>query len=107
MKTKNAMLAEIIEICCDLSYTKGVPEELKPKFLVLGKRLRGSLVNLITADFNEDTPEFQDANKKIEEINTELKKVAKELKDAADAVEQTARLVSVLDNLIGLAVNFV
>jgi len=106
-RTDNQKLAEIITLCFDLSMDGGVPEKLRPKFLVLGKRLRGTLINLLSAQFDSQTPKFIKANKKIEEVNKALKKTAEDLKEIADTIEQIGKLVGILDGLLGIAVSFV
>ncbi len=100
-------LVEIITLCFDLSMDGGVPEELRPKFLVLGKRLRGTLMNLLAGQFDAQKPKFVEANKKIKKVNRALKKTARDLSNIADTLEQTGKLIEILDDLLGIAVSFV
>ncbi len=106
MKTENALLTEIIEACFDLSMHGQVPPEQRADFLALGKRLRGTLVNLLTAEFIEGTAAVSEANRKISELNQALKQEAKALANIANTVEQIGQLVSTLDGLLKLAVGF-
>lgn len=106
MKTENVVLTEIIETCFKLSADDRVPPNLQSEFLALGKRLRGTLVNLLTAEFNEGTAKVNEANQKIKEINQSLKVDVLELKLIADHVEQIGKLVSMLDGLLKLAAGF-
>jgi phage-related tail protein len=105
-KTDNLKLAEIAILCFDLGTSESVPPELRPAFLVLGKRLRGTLMNLLSAQFDSQTPKFIEANKKIGEANKALKKTAEDLKEAADTIEQTGKLIGILDGLLGIAIRF-
>jgi hypothetical protein len=106
-RINNQELTEIIISCFDLVTNGDVPSEFRPKFLALGKRLRGTLMNLLSAQFDSQTPQFIEANKKIEEVNKALKKAAGELKKFADTIEQVGKLVGILDDLLGIAASFV
>jgi len=107
MKIENQILTEIIMACFDLASDSSVPEDLRPKFLAMGKRLRGLLLNLITADFEAETPEFKEANQKLRRVNAFLRQQAQSLDDLANAIEQLGRLVGILDGLLGMAIGFV
>ncbi len=106
MRTDNQNLASIIELCFDYSSDNRVSEELQTRFLALGKRLRGTLVNLITAQFEAETAQFIEANNQITILNNRLKNEAQVLDNVANTVEQLGQLVSILDDLIGIAASF-
>ena len=106
MRTDNQNLASIIELCFDYSLDDRVPEELQKKFLALGKRLRGTLLNSITAEFEGDTAQVIEANNQIKAVNNELKNETQVLDNIANTVEQLGQLVSILDDLIGIALSF-
>ena len=107
MKISNAKLAEIVELCFDLSMDGRLSPEMRQEFMVLGKRLRGSLLNLISAEFEKGTSEFTKANAKIEEINKDLKNATQALDNTAKAIGQLGELVSILDDLLKIASSFV
>jgi hypothetical protein len=100
-------LTDCIVECFDLSSSGAVPSEFRGEFLALGKRLRGALVNLISAKFSEGTGAVHAANLQIAEVNRRLKAEAKKLNDFADAVRAGAALVGTLDSLLKVAVAFV
>ncbi|MHC4570896.1 MAG: hypothetical protein ACYS0C_02310 [Planctomycetota bacterium] len=106
MRTDNQKLASIIELCFDYSSNDRVSEEDQKKFLALGKRLRGTLLNLITAEFEADTAQVIEANSQIESVNNKLRNEAQVLDDIANTIEQLGRLASILDDLIGIAAIF-
>lgn len=102
----NETLTKMILLCFDLSTDGGVPAEFRPEFLALGKRLRGTLVNLLSADFDNSAPKFIDAKDKLKAVNKALKATAEELKKFADTVEEVGKLIGVLDDLLKIAVGF-
>jgi len=107
MKIDNQTLTAIIMCCFDLASDDRVPEDWRPQFLAMGKRLRGLLLNLITADFEADTPKFKEASQRLREVNTLLRQEAQVLNDIANAIEQIGKLVGILDELLGVAIKFV
>jgi len=102
-----AELAEIISMCFDLSMTVGLDEQLRADCLVAGKRLRGILVNLLSARFESSSQEFQEASANLTRINKQLIKVFEGLEKVAKLVEDIGGLISQLDGLLKLAVAFV
>ena len=107
MRTENQILASVIEKCFEYSMDGRFTQDRRSEFLVLGKRLRGSLVNLVTANFKEDTAELNNANKKLKDVNDKLKKEIETLNNVADTVEQIGQLVGILDDLLKLAGGFI
>lgn len=106
MKTDNTLLTRTIEACFGLSMDGRLSAEKRRKFLALGKRLRGSLMNLLTAEFNQGTAAVEEANRMLRSINRRLKQETDSLSNIADTIEQLSSLVSVLDGLIGLPAKF-
>lgn len=106
-KIDNVVLTKMILRCFDLSTDGGVPAEFRPDFLALGKRLRGTLVNLLSAQFDSTAPAFVDAKDKLKAVNKTLKETADKLKKFADTVEQVGQLIGILDDLLKIAVSFV
>ena len=78
----------------------------RTKFLVAGKRLRGSLLNLISARFN-DTAALAAANARLDIINTRLGREKEVLENTAAVLKNLGTLTSALDRLLGSAVLFV
>ena len=76
-------------------------------FLADGKRLRGQLLNLISAQFNDGTQAVADANNQLQTINNELSVDATTLANTADQLDKIATLISNLDQLLSIAAKFV
>jgi exonuclease VII small subunit len=107
MRLDNQMLTQVIERCFDLSMSGALPPERRRDYLMLGKRLRGSLLNVLSAQFDETAPEFQAANKALSETNAELAKAQQSLEDALKAVQRVGELASKLDDVLKVADKFV
>jgi hypothetical protein len=107
MKLKCEELTKTIMECFDNSMDNRFTTEERKEFLVNGKRLRGSLINLLSADFNEETAEIIESNNLIKEINVSLKEKDRMLDNAAVVVDNITKLVSILDDLLKLAASFV
>lgn len=102
-----ATLTKLINLCFDLSTDGGVPPEVRPQFLALGKRLRGTLVNLLSVQFDENAPRFIAAGQALKRVNAELKRTAERLDRFANTIESIGKLIGVLDDLLQIAVGFV
>jgi hypothetical protein len=107
MKINNGELTQVIDHCFDLSMDGRVHPDDRNEFLALGKRLRGSLLNLLTARFEEGTQEVIEANTKIEGLNKSLSSTTQVLNNTAQGIRQLGQLVSILDGLLKIASNFV
>lgn len=107
MKINNAELTQVTERCFDLSMDGRVQSADRKEFLTLGKRFRGSLLNLLTAQFAEGTQSVIDANTKIEGLNKRLSSTTQVLNNTAQVIDQLGQLVSVLDDLLKIASAFV
>jgi hypothetical protein len=103
----NVTLTKMIHLCFDLSTNGGVPDEFQPIFFAMGKRLRGTLVNLLSVQFDSQAPKFISASAELKEVNKALKKTSDNLTKFADTVEQIGKLLGVLDDLLSIAVSFV
>ena len=106
-RTDNETLTKIIITCFDLATDGGVPAAFRPDFLILGKRLRGNLINLLSAEFDSATPQFVEVNANIKTVNKALKKTATDLAKFADTIEQVGKLIGTLDGLLKFAVKFI
>lgn len=75
-------------------------------FLALGKRLRGCLVNLLSATFKDGTPQVVAANQAIAANNKTLSDAVQTLGKAGQILNNLDQLVGVLDGLLQLAAGF-
>jgi hypothetical protein len=100
-------LTEIVDRCFDLAMDNRLTEAQCTKYLVAGKKLRGSLLNLISARFEEGTAELEEANEQLADVNAALKKDAEAIKNVADTVKSLSTLVGSLDKLLGVAESFI
>ena len=100
-----AALASVINQCFDLSrLTYTFSDEQCKHFLYEGKRLRGLLVNLISARFGQElTPEVVAANTKLAGVAKDLEKVKQELEHYAATVKSLTDIVGALEGLLKAA----
>ena len=106
-RLENQKLTQIIELCFDLSMDGSLTKEQRRDYLVLGKRLRGSLMNLLSQQFDEAAPEFIAANKALQETSDQLAKTQTSLEDAAKALARVGELAGKLDDVLKVAEKFV
>jgi len=99
-------LTNLITTCFNLSMDGRITDAQHGEFLVVGKRLRGCLVNLLSAQFNDGTQQVLDANQKLDQINQLAAQAAQSLTAATNVLSQLNTLVNVLDDLLKLASSF-
>jgi hypothetical protein len=99
-------LAQIVERCFDYAMDGRLSPARRTKFLVAGKRLRGSLLNLISARFN-DTEALAAANARLEAVNARLARQKDVLERTSQVIKDLGTLISSLDRLLGTATRFV
>ena len=99
-------LTAIIDQCLDYSMDGRLPQSRRTEFLATAKRLRGALVNLLSARFEERTKGLSKANADLEGLNRRLEKEARVLADAAGTLADLAKIVGSLDKLLGVATRF-
>jgi hypothetical protein len=104
MKTDNQELVKCIEACLDLSMDDRLSQERQNELLALGKRLRGSLVNLLTSEFPEDLKQVKDANHQLKAINQTLEDKNEAIQHIADTITRVSQVVRVLDGLLKFAI---
>ena len=107
MTVDTTTLTETINRCFDYSMDGRLTPARQTKYLTQGKRLRGHLLNLISARFEDGTQAVIDANAKLKEVNAQLKDSVASLERAAEVLANIAKLVKVLDGLLGIAASFV
>ena len=96
-------LMSTINQCFDLAMDARLTPNDQLEFLAAGKRLRGYLINLVTARFDSTAPELVAANKALTAVNKDLKAVAQSLANASKIVGDFASLISALDGLLKVA----
>jgi hypothetical protein len=99
-------LTELITNCFKLSMDGALTDEQRNEFLVAGKRLRGSLLNLLSAQFNDATQEVLDANSELDETNEQVVLVTDHLASVDNTLARINSLVTVLDDLLKIAASF-
>src|SRR5260370_42423114 len=100
-------LAAIINRCFAFSADGRFSDAQQSSFLVDGKRLRGLLLNLLSAQFNDGTQAVLDANSRLTEVNTKLANSTAALANTAQTLNDVASLVGNLDKLLNVAARFV
>lgn len=101
-------LAAAVRLCFANARDLQFSTEQRQEFLFQGKRLRGALVNLISAQFDEGiTPEVNAANSELRSITRRLKDTKATLERYAETVERISNLVGALDGLLKLVAKFV
>lgn len=105
-KVDSVTLTAVIDRCLDYSMDGRFTQAQRSEFLTLAKRLRGSLLNLLSARFDEGTQALKEANADLTAINTQLRKEAETLAKTAQTLADLAKLVGALDKLIGVAGSF-
>jgi phage tail protein X len=93
-------LAAIVERCFDLSMDADLDAARQGSFLAAGKRLRGYLLNLVSARFEARTQELLEANAGLAEAQALLARDIKRVQDARAAVKKLADLVEKLDDAL-------
>ena len=102
-----ASLSTLITQCFFLSGDGRLSAEKRSAFLVAGKRLRGLLVNLISAQFDDTTQEVLDANQQMQAASDKVKQLSVSLKKLDDTLNTVNTVVQTLDGLLSLAAKFV
>ena len=106
MTTDNDVLTAMITTCFSLSMNDAFSTDEQTEFLVLGKRLRGTLVNLLSATFDDGTPAVVAANSEIQTVNGQLNQATQNLANVANTIQNLGNLVSTLDGLLKVASGF-
>ena len=105
-KTENELLVACIEKCFDLSMDGRLSQARQNDMLALGKRLRGALINLLTARFAEDFQQIDEANKQIQQVSQMLDSSNKAINKIPDTIKRVNKLLKALDKLLKFAVSF-
>ena len=107
LKVDTTTLADIVNQCfafaSDVRFT--LPQQ--KALLADGKRLRGLLLNLLSAQFDDGTPAVVDANNQLVGVNNDLADATAALANVAKTLGDVANLVGNLDQLLNIAVSFI
>lgn len=106
LRVDTTTLSDIINQCFAYSTDGRVSPSGQAAFLADGKRLRGLLLNLLSAQFNDGTQAVVDANSALRTVNTKLSDSAQALSDVATTLNGVATLVGTLDKLLNVAAGF-
>jgi len=107
MTVDTITLTAVINQCFELSMDGQLSAAQRSKFLAHGKRLRGHLMNLLSAQFTESSEALINANERLSEVNNELKDDAAVLAETAAVLNNIAKLSGTLDKLLNVAVAFI
>jgi hypothetical protein len=99
-------LAQIVDRCFDYAMDARLSQARRTRFLAAGKRLRGCLLNIISARFN-DTAALAAANARLDALNMRLGRRKEVMEKTADVLKDLGTLASALDTLLATAVLFV
>src|SRR5215467_9552927 len=102
-----ATLTTIINQCFTYSMNLQFSAQDRNSFLVEGKRLRGQLLNLLSAQFDAASPQLAAANQNLIQVNSSLSKSATVFANAGQTLNNIPALVGTLDKLLSIATSFV
>ena len=107
IKVDNTTLADIINQCFGYSSDGRLSPGQQAMLLADGKRLRGLLLNLLSAQFDDGTQAVLDANGQLKTLNAELANSAAALENAAQTLDDVSSLVGNLDKLLNVVAKFI
>jgi hypothetical protein len=99
-------LADNVDACFERALDDRIGDMERRQYLLEGKRLRGELLNLVSARFNDGTKAVADANQRLLLVNAKLKSDADAIGSAVTTLQQVADLVGALDDVLKVAVSF-
>lgn len=106
LKVDTTTLTDIIDQCFDYSMDGRFSDDEQTALLADGKRLRGLLMNLLSAQFDDGTPEVLAANQQLSTVNASISNDAAALVNKAKTLNDVASLVGNLDKLLNVATTF-
>ena len=107
IRVDTTVLADLINRCFAFAMDARVAPDTQAALLADGKRLRGLLLNLLSAQFDDGTQAVVDANQQLTEVNTRLSNSVTVLENMAESLAAVASIVGSLDKLLGVATAFV
>jgi hypothetical protein len=107
IRVDTTVLADLINRCFAFATDARVAPGAQAAFLADGKRLRGLLLNLLSAQFDDGTQAVVDANQQLTDVNARLSNSVAALDNLAASLAAVASIVGSLDQLLGVAAAFV
>ena len=107
IRVDTTALVDLINRCFAFATDARVAWDAQVAFLADGKRLRGLLLNLLSAQFDDGTQAVLEANQEIANVNTRLSNSVAALANLAGSLAAVAAIVASLDKLLDLAAAFV
>ncbi len=96
-------LTDLINRCFTYGTDPRVSQDAQSAFLAGGKRLRGLLLNLISAQFHDRTQAVLEANQEIVNLNTRLSNPNVTLANLPASLGAIASIILSLDKLLDVA----
>jgi hypothetical protein len=100
-------LAAVINQCFSYATDARFSTQDQKSFLIEGKRLRGQLLNLMSAQFDAGSADLAAANTSLSAVNTQLTNSATVLANTAQTLSGIVTLLGTLDKLLSVATSFV
>jgi len=100
-------LAKIVRQCFENGADDSFTDAQQTAFIADGKRLRGLLMNLLSAQFAAGDATVVAANKQLTAVNTTLADDEAVLENFAATVKAITSLIGSLDKLLNVATEFV
>ena len=107
LKVDTTTLADIVNQCFAFASDGRFTLPQQKALLADGKRLRGLLLNLLSAQFDDGAPAVVDANNQLVGVNNDLADATAALANVAKTLGDVANLVGNLDQLLNIAVSFI
>jgi len=107
IRIDSASLSKLIVTCFDLAGDDALSQAQRDAWMTTGKRLRGALLNILTAQFENGTAKVNEANEELKRINKSLKTAVDDLEKLKDELAAAKAMVGTLDSLLKLAIAFV
>lgn len=107
IKVDTTTLSAIINQCFAFSSDGRLSDDQQGTILAEGKRLRGLLLNLLSAQFDDGTQAVLAVNSQLNAVNAQLSDSVTALANAAQTLNGIASLVGNLDKLLNVASSFI
>jgi hypothetical protein len=99
-------MTRLIVTCLNLSMDGGLGEHQQRDFLVAAKRLRGCLVNLVSARFDDGTDLVLDGNRQLVRVTQQAALLKAEVAGAGSVLSEINVVIGTLDELLKLATTY-
>ncbi len=105
-KVDTVTLTGVINQCFDNTADGRFSDAEQKNFMLDGKRLRGQLLTLLSAQFDKGSEPLKAANAKLSEVNDKLDDDAAVLANVSAVMGEISTLAKTLDNLLSAAIGF-